>query len=172
MEPVLTVVSVLLGVSAIIGISILRQRAQAGRLETAAAEHPGALVIPIVIADATGAASRWIAKRTGNAGAELDPAGYAAVAVDPDGLHLVGRHGRGFVAADSVVDVTVGATRHGWGEPRPAVVVRVRLGDEEAPLPLLPAETRRRRGEARDAHVAELVLDIRAALRGDAPVEP
>lgn len=172
MEPVLTVVSVLLGVSAIIGISILRQRAQANRLAAAAAEHPDALVLPIVIADATAAASRWIAKNTANAGAELDPAGYGAVAVDRDGVHLVGRHGRGFVAASAVVDVAVGATRHGWGEPRPAVVLRIRLGDEEAPLPLLPAEARRRRGEARDAQVAELVLDIRAALRGDAPVEP
>lgn len=172
MEPVITVVSVLLGVSAIAGIGILRQRAQAGRLATAGAEHPGALVIPIVIADATGAASRWIAKRTGNASAELDPAGYAAVAVDEVGVHLVGRLGRGFVAAEDIVAVTVGSTRHGWGEPRPAVVIRVRLGDEEAPLPLLPAEARRRRGAARDAHVAELVLDIRAALRGDAPVGP
>ncbi len=168
----LAIASVLLAASAVTGLSIARQRAQANRIAAAHAEHPGALVVPIVVAAATGAATRWIAARTSTPGARLDPDGEAVVGVDRRGLHLVGRLGRGFVPADAVVDVAVGSTRHGWGSARPAVIVRVRLGDEVAPVPLLPSRARRRAGEPRDARIAELVLDIRAALRGDTPIEP
>ena len=76
----LIIAGVVLGLAA---LSIRR------RMSAAAAAFPRALLVPVTVGPATATPFRWLATATASAALRLSPSGYATIAFDADGLHLV-----------------------------------------------------------------------------------
>ncbi len=113
------------------------------RVRAAAAAYPDALLIPIAVGTATAVATRWLADRFDDPALHLRPSGYATVAVDSAGVHVVssprGRHGH--LPARAVALGPLGRTIVGMREVD-AVVLEVEAGDLTAPLSLVPLRLR------------------------------
>lgn len=140
-RPFLVGVVVALALTAVIlGAFALRIRS---RMRVAAAAYPDAVLVPIAVGAATSVATRWLAERFGDPALHLRPSGYATVAVDAAGLHVVSAPGapHGLVPAAAVTLGPLGRTIIGLREVD-ALVLEVAVDGLTAPLSLVPMRLR------------------------------
>ena len=113
------------------------------RMRAAAAAYPDAVLIPIAVGTATSVATRWLAERFAEPALHLRPSGYATVAVDSAGVHVVASPSRphGHIPAAAVTLGPIGRTIIGLREVD-ALVLEVEAGEQTAPLSLVPMRLR------------------------------
>jgi hypothetical protein len=171
MRPFLVGVVVALILTAVIlGAVALRIRS---RQRAAAAAYPDAVLIPIVVGTATSVATRWLAERFAEPTLHLRPSGYATVAIDSAGLHVVSSPSRphGHIPAAAVTLGPIGRTIIGLREVD-ALVLDVEAGEQTAPLSLVPMRLRGNPlSTLTDAELLAVTARIEDALAGR-PVAP
>jgi hypothetical protein len=131
------------------------------------------VLIPIMVGTATSVATRWLAERFADPALHLRPSGYATVAIDAAGLHLVaqpsGPHGH--IPAAAVTLGPLGRTIIGVREVD-ALVLEVAVADQTAPLSLVPMRLRGNpMSTLDDAELLAVTARVEDALSGR-PVRP
>lgn len=153
------------GAVAAILVAVIRRVRLAARVRATAAAHPDAVVMPLLVGGETAAASRWLARGLGDPSLVLASGRPALAVVDPAGLRLAGTAISGLVPAASLGDITLGRTRFS-GRDRDAVVLRITVGDEIAPLALVPVGVARPFGELAQDDVADIATRVYGVLHG------
>lgn len=159
------VVLALLVTAAVFAGMVLRIRS---RVRAAAAAFPDAVLVPVVLGTATSVATRWFAQQTGDSALRLAASGYATIAIDAAGLHVVSSPAPpyGHLPAEQIGLGGLGRTLIGMRETD-ALILEVALAGHTAPLALVPM---RIRGNPlrflTDAELFEVTGRIEAALAG------